>query len=218
MGGARKISRVKDGAGACPSLGDLGALPLVNTRVRQGTPVASEKTKKHKVVVADRPSSSSLGKTSTPASSGSKAAAVAKTAEKLPVGKSPLSRESIRLSPDMVGNILLGHGTLPLGLYPKEYDDFEVYSGDNSSGEISPRHERSYRIARALGAESAATIISSPNFVKTGILPSREGLELSEKVAASFSVPEVEMDLTQVPNNQLLDAVFSHASQVTSGF
>ena len=78
----------------------------------------------------------------------------------------------------------------------------------------SPRRESTYQIARALGVESSARLVFGGNCIRAGVLPPEEGIKIAEELGASFSAPDLEMDLTEVPEDKLLDAVNAHAMDV----
>ena len=60
-----------------------------------------------------------------------------------------------------------------------------------------------------------ARLVSGGNCVHSGVLPPEEGVKIAEELGASFSAPDLEMDLTEVPEDKLLEAMNTHALDVS---
>lgn len=117
-------------------------------------------------------------------------------------GKSRVYRESVHVTQEMLDNQLLGFDRLDLSVDLGDYGEPRFYTGSSSSGEMGPRKERSYRLARALGVSSNANLACGFNLNELGF---------AEYCYCSHLLPEVEWDLLQVDGSALAEAASYHA-------
>jgi hypothetical protein len=76
---------------------------------------------------------------------------------------------------------LFGHGSLRLESRPKDYREMCMYSRSSSSGEMTTAKEKTYKLARALGAPSNSRIIANVDYRVVGLLLEKAAVDFADR-------------------------------------